>query len=65
MPVMVHTMSFKPCLSLKKKFNTLFPRESSIVLQPLPNSDVLIRSVKQKDSSLLLKRKSPGYRSMP
>lgn len=63
--VMVHTMPFKPCLSLEQKFNTLYPRESSIVLKSLPNSDVLIRSVKQKDSNLLLKRKSPGYHSIP
>lgn len=33
---MVHTMSFKPGLSLEQKLNTLFPRESSIVLQSLP-----------------------------
>jgi len=30
---LVHTLSFKPGLSLEQKFNTLFPRESSIVLQ--------------------------------
>lgn len=31
--VLVHTLSFKPGLSLEQKFNTLSPRESSIVLQ--------------------------------